>query len=76
MTKVEVTSRVMDKIEAINYLRKNQGFSKRLSTRIVDIALLQKSYKPTFGIAFEEALKKCEKKKEKKTKRPKFVIKE
>jgi hypothetical protein len=75
MTKVEVTSRVMDKIEAINYLRKNQGFSKRLSTKIVDIALLKKS-KPTFGIAFEEALQKCAKKKEKKIKKPKFVIKE
>lgn len=65
----------MDKKEAINYLRKNQGFSKRLSTKIVDIALLQKSYKPAFGIAFEEALLKCEKKKEKKTKKSKFVIK-
>ncbi len=65
----------MDKREAISYLRKNQGFSKRLSTKIVDIAFLQRSYKPAFGIAFEEALLKCEKKKEKKTKKPKFVIK-
>ncbi len=63
----------MDKKEAVNYLRKNQGFSKRLSTKIVDIALLQKS-KPTFGIAFEEALLKCAKKKEKK--KQKFVVKE
>ena len=61
----------MDKKEAIRYLRKNQGFSKRLSTKIVDIALLQKS-KPAFGIAFEEALQKCDKKK----KKPKFIIKE
>ena len=64
----------MNRIEAIKFLR-SKGYSKRLSTKLTDIALLQKGYKPAFGIAFEEALQKCEKKKEK-TKKPKFIIKE
>ncbi len=61
----------MDKKEAIIYLRKSRGFSKRLSTKIVDLALLDKS-KPVFAMAFEDALQKCAKKK----KKQKFVVKE
>jgi hypothetical protein len=64
----------MDRKEAVRFLRDRQGYSKRLSSKIVDLALLQKS-KPDFAVLFEQALQKCEMKKKKKAKQ-KFIIKE
>lgn len=50
----------MKRDEAVDYLRKN-GYSRRLSAKLVDIALLAKT-NSVFGNAIKTALEKAKKK--------------
>jgi hypothetical protein len=45
----------MTRKEAVNYLHKNMKYSRRMSAKLVDLAILSKSSKP-FGIAIEVAV--------------------
>lgn len=47
----------MTKREAVDYLHKKVGYSRRMSAKLADIALLTKSSKP-FEFALKTALEK------------------
>ncbi len=51
----------MTKREAVDYLHNNAGYSRRLSAKLAEVALLAKSSRPfefALKIALEEATKK------------------
>ena len=45
----------MTRKEAVNYLHKNMKYSRRMSAKLVDLAILSKSSRP-FGVAIKSAV--------------------
>ncbi len=48
----------MDKREAVEFLHKSKGYSRRMSAKLVDLAFLEKS-NSVFALAMNQALEKA-----------------
>ena len=60
----------MTRKEAVEFLHKSKGYSRRMSAKLVDIALLEKD-NHVIADALHEAIQKAKAKSE-----PKFIIRE
>jgi len=54
----------MTRKEAVDYLHKKSGYSRRISAKLADVALLSKSNR-TFEVAIKEALERVTRRKKK-----------